>query len=87
MKKTETCPKCGSKEIAANLVMPDRGHHGAKVPQKIDVATTPENMIFKGIREFEVRAWVCQDCGFLEQYLQRPQSFARAYREFESNKS
>ena len=85
MKKTETCPKCGSKEIAADLVMPDRFDCGYKTPQKIDVATTPQNMIFKGIRQFEVRVCVCQDCGFIEQYLKRPQSFAKALRESKSN--
>ena len=57
-----------------------------KVPQKVDVATTPQNLLFKGVRGFEVRIWVCQDCGFIEQYLQKPQAFARAYREFESNR-
>ncbi len=87
MRKTNTCPKCGSKEIAADIVVPDHYEYGRKVPQQIAVAKTPQNLIFRGIEEFQIRAWICTDCGFIEQYLRTPKAFARAYREGESNKT
>ena len=86
MKKSGTCPKCGSKEIATNLVVPDHTDYGVKTTTKIDVVTAPNNILFKGRKAFELRAWICCDCGFLEQYIQSPRSFAQAYREGESGK-
>ena len=87
MKETGTCPKCGCEEIAANIEIPDYNYGaGSKAPQKIVVDTTPQNLFFKGTKNFGIRAWVCTGCGFLEHYLQTPPAFAQAHREGESNK-
>lgn len=56
MKKTATCPKCGSKEIDVNLPVQ---------------AGAPFTMLYRGMfRDWvKIEAFVCKNCGYCEMWV------------------
>ncbi len=70
MKVTDKCAKCGG-AISEGLIL-DRGHYNAK-QQQVWVEGAPEESFWKGLQTsgkqaFHVRAYRCDECGFLEFY-------------------
>ena len=75
MKKTNTCPKCGSIEIIGDAkAIDDQG--GMHLGEQFTVTTfgKPEALIFKEKRTTTVSAWVCGQCGYTEFYADSPSS-------------
>ncbi len=74
MKRTNTCPKCGSRDVIADAKAIDRGH--SDIPRELSVATfrRPEAFLFKGQLSTTVSAWVCAACGYVELYADSPES-------------
>ena len=63
--KDGNCPKCQSEDIIGDLVVPDHVDYGVHASSMLKVERTPQNIIFKGVESFEIRAWVCGNCGSL----------------------
>lgn len=57
MKKSNTCPKCGSKEIEKNLAVQ---------------GGVPFTMLYRGMLKdwVKVEAFVCKNCGYCELWVQ-----------------
>ena len=74
MKKSNQCPKCGSKAIIADAKAIDRGESNSQ--QEFTVATfgKPDALLFKDKHTSKVSAWVCEQCGYLELYVDSPES-------------
>lgn len=77
--KSGTCPKCQSKRIMANLSVPDRFDYGMSSDSRLTVAANPDAIFFKNTVESIIKAFVCADCGLVEQYIQNPGALWRAY--------
>jgi predicted nucleic-acid-binding Zn-ribbon protein len=73
MKKTGTCPKCGSSDLIKKATVVDRGHGGSKQPLQVATYKDAEALFFKGEHERPVFAWICVSCGFTELYAESPQ--------------
>lgn len=71
MKRTNQCPKCGSRDVITDAKAIDRVDNGA-----LSVATLrkPGAVLFKGMLTTTLSAWVCADCGYLELYADNPKS-------------
>lgn len=70
MTTTDKCAKCGGETIEGFIF--DRGHYNAKT-QQVWVEGIPEESIWTGIKTsgraaFNVQAYRCNDCNFLEFY-------------------
>lgn len=72
MKQTGKCTKCGSDDILADAKAVDRGHGNSVNDMTVATFRHPQALIFKGMRESTVSAWVCMDCGYIEYYADRP---------------
>jgi predicted nucleic-acid-binding Zn-ribbon protein len=73
MKKTNQCPKCGSKEIIKNATPLDTSQYNVG-PFMVAAHRRKESVILKGVSSSTVSAWVCVDCGFLELYANTPRN-------------
>lgn len=67
MKRSNTCPKCGSSDIVKARAV-DRGDGNANFTMEVVTYDKPEALIFKGKRSANLEAWVCRECGFTEFY-------------------
>ena len=74
MKTTETCPKCGSKNIIADAKAVDRGDGNLQKEKMIATFRDPDAMFFKGKQSTTVSAWVCVECGYTEFYADNPRA-------------
>ena len=76
MKKTGTCPKCGSSRLIKHATVVDRGHAGSKQPLQVATYKDPDALFLKGEHECSVFAWICLGCGFTELYAENPEDLA-----------
>lgn len=74
MKKTGTCPKCGSTDIIADAKAIDRGDTGSEHEMSVATFRKPEAIIFKEKQVTTVSAWVCTGCGYIEFYADHPKT-------------
>jgi len=80
--KKGRCPKCGSKEVMADVEVRDdsrSGHHPLRV-----VVVEPEPpkhgaIWVQGQSEGEIRAWICARCGYTELYTNNLKVLANSY--------
>lgn len=72
MRKTGTCPKCGSTEVLVGAELSDRGESNFREPATVRVYKNPDALIFKGAKDAKVSADVCMTCGYLEFYAVDP---------------
>jgi predicted nucleic-acid-binding Zn-ribbon protein len=68
MKDTSICPKCECKEIITDAKAIDRGHGNSHYDLSVATFEHPEALLFKGIRESTISAYVCSRCGYVEFY-------------------
>jgi len=73
MKKTGTCPKCGSRDLIKKATVVDHGHANSEQPLQVATYKDGDALFFKGERERAVFAWICVGCGFTELYTEGPQ--------------
>lgn len=66
MKKTNTCPKCQSKEILHFFSVPDRAHGLFTANSNMNLGTY-QNLIYRGGAELE--SYACKKCGYVEFYV------------------
>ena len=78
MKRTNECPKCGSRDIIANAKAIDRVDNG---PLAAATMRNPDAVLFKGTVTSPLSAWVCADCGYLELYADNPKSLSSNLRD------
>lgn len=74
MKRTNKCPKCGSRDVIADAKAIDRAHYSAQTDLSVATFSKPDAMLFKGQLTTTLSAWVCTDCGYLEFYADDPKS-------------
>ena len=67
--KSGQCPKCGSQRIMAHLPVPDHYEYGVVKDATMRVSARPNALFFKGTEHAKLEAYVCADCGFVEQYV------------------
>jgi predicted nucleic-acid-binding Zn-ribbon protein len=72
MKQTHRCPKCNSSEIIANARAIDRADGNANLDMTVATYRNPEALIFKGMQNTTISAWVCAGCGYIEYYADNP---------------
>ena len=69
--KNGICPKCGSKEIMADVTVKDVGNSGP-YPLRVEVEEPePAKRSFIWTPRSatgNIRAWICSQCGFTELY-------------------
>ena len=69
MKRTNQCPKCGSRKVLTGARVIDKASKGgAALDLELAVSKDPEALLFKGEERFAMRAWVCAGCGYTELY-------------------
>lgn len=71
MKQSGKCPKCGSKNVLADVDVRDRTRHGA-TEMTVSIDRSPDALLFKETVESTVSAWICAACGFTELYTDTP---------------
>ena len=81
MKNTNRCPKCNSVSIIPNVRIADRTDSGHQ-DLKIQIFGDPKALLFKKSELFVVRAWICGECGFIEQHLADPRKAFHHYMEY-----
>jgi predicted nucleic-acid-binding Zn-ribbon protein len=74
MKRTNTCPKCGSSDVIADAKAIDRSHSSNQTELTVATFRKPDAVIFKGQQETTLSAWVCAECGFVEFYADSPKT-------------
>lgn len=74
MKRTNTCPKCGSSNVIADAKAIDRAHYNAVTELSVGTFRKPEALLLKGQLTSTLSAWVCADCGYVEFYADSPMS-------------
>ena len=72
MKRTNKCPKCGSREVIADAKAIDRTHYGVELELSVATIRKPDALVFKGERTTALSAWVCSTCGYVELYADVP---------------
>lgn len=78
--KSGTCPKCNSNRIMANVSLPDYVDYGVPQDTQVHVAANPSAMFLKGMTSSKVEAWICADCGLMEQYVHNTRGLWAAYK-------
>ncbi len=81
--KKGRCPKCGSKEVIADVEVRDDGRSGNH-PLRV-VVLEPEPAKHGAIwvqpeAESEIHAWICGHCGYAELYADNPTALYTAFR-------
>jgi predicted nucleic-acid-binding Zn-ribbon protein len=61
MKKSKTCPKCGSKDIYYAYKVPTGGSPSANLGIQHDLVSDMQGIIFE--------AFICRKCGYIEFYV------------------
>lgn len=72
MKRSNQCPKCGSKDVIADAMAVDRSHMNAETELTVATFQNPDALLFKGQLETSLSAWICLDCGYVEFYADSP---------------
>lgn len=86
MKQTKTCPKCGSTEIIqgarifqSHTRFPDSEH------RTISFDRNPSARFFKRPHRQKIQAWICSDCGYIENYAAELTRLNKAYKMRKTN--
>jgi len=66
------CPKCGSCRVVKNARIIDRNGEYPDQSLSVRIETKPGALLFKGAKEFELKAHVCAECGYAELYAAEP---------------
>lgn len=64
------CLHCGSAELLSDVAVLDRGHGDRRLRLTLETCENPEAFLFKGARQAEVSAKVCERCGFVMLFAQ-----------------
>lgn len=72
------CPKCGSKEIAARLLLfeDSKNYKSSFEATKIGYYRDPDAIVMKDKFMQDFHASACTVCGYLEFYLDNPAAFS-----------
>lgn len=70
--KRGQCPKCGSGRVMHNARVIDRNGEYPDQSLSVCIETKPEALLFKGVKEFELKAHICGECGYAELYAAEP---------------
>lgn len=73
------CPQCDSRRLVTDVQLQRRGGGVINSLMRLVAFAKPENWLFKGKAESELRACVCGDCGFTHFYAADPDALYDAY--------
>ena len=81
--KNGKCPKCGSREVMADLEVRDDGRNNSH-PLRVAVEE-PEppkhgRIWIQGQSFGDVHAWICANCGYTELYTNNPTELHQSYK-------
>ena len=81
--KDGKCPKCGSAEVLADVMVRDDGRNGSH-PLRV-VVEEPEPLTHgviwvQGQAVGELHAWICSRCGYTELYTDNLPELVESYR-------
>ncbi|MRR34313.1 hypothetical protein EG829_06350 [bacterium] len=77
--KREHCPKCGSGRVMHNVRVIDRNGEYQDMSLSVRVERKPDALLFKGAKDFELKAHICGECGNAELYVADPDALWQAY--------
>ncbi len=81
--KTGRCPKCGSKEVMANVEVRDDGRSGNHPLRVVVIGPEPAKHAAIWVQpqaEAEIHAWICGHCGYTELYADNLKGLLASYR-------
>lgn len=70
--KRGQCPKCSSCRVIPNARIIDRNGEYQDMSLSVRIETKPGALLFKGAKEFELKAHICGECGYAELYAAEP---------------
>ena len=81
--KDGKCPKCGSLEIMANIMVRDVGNSGP-YPLRVEIEEPepPKHSFIWTPRSAtgDIRAWICSQCGYTELYTNNLEELYKLYK-------
>ncbi len=77
--KSERCPKCGSGRLMPNVRVIDRNGEYQDMSLSVRVERKPDALLFKGAKEFELKAHICGEGGYAELYAADPDKLWQTY--------
>ena len=77
--KRKQCPKCNSGKVMHNVRVVDRNGEYQDMSLSVRVERKPDALLFKGAKDFELRALICGDCGYVELYASDPGRLWQVY--------
>src|SRR5689334_18598362 len=80
MKNGQPCPKCGSKDILADVRVEDKGRQGRHDLELVAFGN-PNALIFTERQTTSVSAWVCGSCGYVDLYAKDVEALRTPYNE------
>jgi predicted nucleic-acid-binding Zn-ribbon protein len=81
--KNGKCPKCGSKDVMADVEVRDDGQNGSHPLRVVVEEPEPPKHGFiwvAGQSTGDVRAWICARCGYTELYTGNLEALNNSYR-------
>lgn len=79
------CPKCNSGKVIHNVRVIDRNGEYQDMSLSVRVERKPDALLFKGAKDFELKAHICVECGYAELYAAAPDRLWQAYISSEGN--
>lgn len=76
--KRGQCLKCGSPRVMHDIQLIDRNGEYQDMRLSARIETKPGALIFKGKKNFELKAHICADCGYAELYAMEPDKMWQA---------
>jgi ribosomal protein S27AE len=77
--KHKSCPKCESADIIPEWPLLEYGHLNQQFHLHVGINEDPDAILFKGHNIHVITAWICGNCGYLEQYVQDPKVLFERY--------
>jgi len=77
--KRKQCPKCNSGKVIHNARVIDRNGDYQDMILSVRVERKPDALLFKGAKDFELKALICGECGYAELYAADPDRLWQAY--------
>ena len=74
MKRTNQCPKCGSRNVIADAKAVDHNDDFGETELSVATFRYPNALLITGKQKTTLSAWVCADCGYVEFYADSPGS-------------
>ena len=71
------CTKCGSDRVMPDVHILDHGQWQGQLMARVD--TNPDAIVFKGAMTSRLRGRVCGDCGFVELFVDNPNTLYKAW--------